>query len=81
MIRTQVYLTQQEREYLSLHSNETHRSQSELIREAVDYFIEQWKLRKKERRVTLNASKGLWKNRVDLPDMRLLRNEFDRDQR
>jgi len=79
MIRTQIYLTDQERRHLSLFSNETGRTQSELIREAIDQFFENCVKRKKNVHATLRASKGLWKNRVDLPDIPTLRKEFDRN--
>ena len=40
MIRTQVYLTEQEHTELRRLSRQFKQSQSELIRQAVDYFIE-----------------------------------------
>lgn len=79
MIRSQIYLTQHERKFLSLFSMETGRSQSELIREALDQFIENCMARKKNAQAMLSASKGLWKDRDDLPDISKLRKEFDRD--
>ena len=41
MIRAQIYLTSKERQKLYVLTNETGNSQSELIREAIDIFLEE----------------------------------------
>lgn len=75
MIRKQVYITEEQEEALALHAEETRRSQSELIREAIDHILEQ---RERERRsAILRATSGLWKDRTDLPDWQALRREGD----
>lgn len=77
MHRTQVYLTQAERHALIILSTKTGKSQSQLLREAVDNLIEVANpLLRKE---TFNKAKGMWKNRKDLPDFEKLRKEFDRN--
>ena len=75
MIRKQVYITEGQEEALALHAEETGRSQSELIREAIDHILEQ---RERERRsAILRATAGLWKDRTDLPDWEAMRREGD----
>lgn len=76
MVRTQIYLTDEEKAFLQKIAEETGVSQSELIRQAIDRFIERRQV--KDRRTLLQKAKGLWKDRKDLPDFRALRNEFDR---
>lgn len=78
MFRTQVYLTETEREKLGILAQETGQHQSALIREAIDLFIENKLRLKKDRKATLNAAAGLWADRDDLPNFQELRKEFDR---
>lgn len=78
MFRTQIYLTEEERERLLLLSKELGQHQSALIREAIDQFIEKKFLEKKKKRPALKKAAGLWADRKDLPDFRGLREEFDR---
>lgn len=76
MVRTQVYLTERQREELAAIAKVEGRKQSELIREAIDHLIEQ---AGRDRRVkVLRETAGMWKNRRDLPDFRTLRTEWDR---
>ena len=76
MIRSQIYLTENERNSLKNISNETGRSQSDLIREAVDAFI--MKISKKNKNGQRQEAFGIWKEKTDIPDLKELRNEFDR---
>jgi len=76
MGRTQIYLTESEQQALRALSRRTGRTQSELIREAVDRFIAQPE--KIDRRSLLKQARGMWQSREDLPDLAALRREFDR---
>jgi Arc/MetJ-type ribon-helix-helix transcriptional regulator len=76
MIRSQIYLTEDERNSLKSISKETGRTQSDLIREAVDSLIK--KITKKNSTEKRQEAFGIWKDRDDYPDIRELRNEFDR---
>ncbi len=76
MIRTQIYLTDKQRSELAIIAKNLGKKQSELIREAVDRLIEQAGQNRK--RTTLQKAAGIWKNRTDLPDFRVLRSEWDR---
>jgi hypothetical protein len=76
MVRSQIYLTEDERNSLKLISKETGRTQSDLIREAVDSLIN--RIHKKNNNKQRQKAFGIWKDRDDYPDVRELRNEFDR---
>ena len=76
MIRTQVYLTDQQRSELALLSKSKGKKQSELIREAIDQLIEQ--ASQKRRDTVLREAAGIWKNRSDLPDLESTRAGWDR---
>lgn len=76
MVRTQIYLTDEERLGLSSMAQATGRKQSELIREAVDRFIEMASASR--RKFVLNRAAGIWRNRDDLPDLRASRRSWDR---
>ena len=78
MIRAQIYLTENERQKLYTLSHETGKSQSELIREAIDQFVEIHYGKKQNKLAALRAAKGLWAERVDLFDFAALRKELDR---
>nr|NIW00282.1 CopG family transcriptional regulator [Candidatus Saccharibacteria bacterium]NIW80638.1 CopG family transcriptional regulator [Calditrichia bacterium] len=50
--------------------------QSELIRKAIDKFLERFKDR--DRKQLIRQAKGIWQDRTDLPDFKQLRREWDR---
>jgi len=77
MVRTQIYLTECQRDELAAIAKATGKKQSELIREAVDRLIDQ--LGHGRREVALHAAAGIWKDRIDLPDFKTMRAEWDRD--
>jgi predicted DNA-binding protein len=76
MVRTQIYLTEHEREALSVIVEQTGRTQSEIIREAVDRFVEDFQ--DGNRLNLLRKARGIWESRKDLPDFQALRQEWDR---
>lgn len=76
MIRTQIYLTEQEKSALGALSATTGKPQSELIREAIDGLIA--KFGSASREAALDAAAGIWKDRRDLPDFVALRKQWDR---
>ena len=76
MIRSQIYLTEDERDSLKIISKETGRTQSDLIREAVDSLIS--KITMKNSNEKRQEAFGIWEDRDDYPDIREMRNEFDR---
>jgi hypothetical protein len=76
LVRTQIYVTERQRDELARISCTSGKKQSELIREAVDVLIEHSaSSRQKE---ALRRAAGIWKDRTDLPDFRALREEWDR---
>jgi hypothetical protein len=77
MIRTQIYLTEQERDALRALAAESGKKQSELIREAIDSLI--GNLGTKQRKAVMRRVAGMWKDRKDLPDFRSIRSEWDRN--
>lgn len=76
MVRTQIYLTEQEQSALRVISGNTGRSQSELIRIAVDRLIEQ--TLSNDRGQTLGAAAGIWADDTGRVDFTALRGEADR---
>lgn len=76
MVRTQVYLTEKERRALVALARATGKKQSELIRKAVDQLVERSSALK--RQAVLTRAAGMWKDREDLPDARVLRATWDR---
>jgi metal-responsive CopG/Arc/MetJ family transcriptional regulator len=76
MIRTQVYLTEKQRAELAAIAKTVGKKQSEIIRDAIDRFIEQEGQAK--RRTVLQQAVGIWKDRDDLPDFEATRAGWDR---
>lgn len=76
MIRTQIYLTEEEKAQLEIIALTRGVKQSELIREAVDELIE--KYTPSQRLTRIQQARGLWKNRKDLPALRDLRSGWSR---
>lgn len=76
MVRTQIYLSEAERQGLQALALRCGRSQSALIREAIDAFLEQQQ--PQGRLARLRQARGFWAERTDLPDWSALRGELDR---
>jgi hypothetical protein len=76
MERTQIYLTVRERQALRLIAQRLGTTQSEVIRTAVDRFIERESADDKVG--LLRRGAGIWQHRDDLPDFTAPRRELDR---
>ena len=76
MVRTQIYLTERQRDALAAIAKAAGKKQSELIREAVDRLIDQ--AGRSRREAVLREAAGIWKDRTDLPDFKATRAEWDR---
>ncbi|MBN2468250.1 MAG: CopG family transcriptional regulator [Deltaproteobacteria bacterium] len=77
MVRTQIYLTEHQRDELASIAKSAGKKQSELIREAIDRLIDQ--AGSIHRELVLRESAGIWKDRKDLPDFKSIRAEWDRN--
>lgn len=77
MVRTQIYLTEDQRAEVAAIADRSGKRQSEIIREAVDRFIEQKSRGRRE--AILREAAGIWRDRTDLPDLDALRRGWDRD--
>jgi predicted DNA-binding protein len=77
MVRTQIYLTDHQRDELAAIAKTVGKKQSEIIREAVDRFISEEGYSR--RKTVLREAAGMWKDRKDLPDFRAMRAEWERD--
>ena len=78
MVRTRIYLTKRQRTELEAISRTMGKKQSELIREAVDRFIEE--AGQDRREAVLREAAGIWKDRMDLPDLKTTHASWDRIQ-
>jgi Arc/MetJ-type ribon-helix-helix transcriptional regulator len=76
LVRTQIYLTERQRNALAAIAKAEGKKQSELIREAVDRLIDQ--AGRGRREAVLREAAGIWKDRKDLPDFKATRAEWDR---
>lgn len=75
MIRTQIYLTQEEHNGIRELAKSTRKRQSELIRNAIDEYLT--RRNPDDKLAKIRRAKGIWK---DHPDINLseIRSEFDR---
>jgi hypothetical protein len=76
MIRTQIYLTDRQRSEIAAIAKSLGKKQSEIIREAVDRIIGQAGYNRRDK--VLKEAAGIWKDRTDLSDFRVIRTEWDR---
>ena len=75
MQRTQIYLTPKEAEGISKVAATTDRKKSEVIREAIDQYLQRFG--PQDRLARLRAASGIWRDRPEV-DLRTLREDFDR---
>ena len=76
MRRTQIYLTDRERKAVKAIARRLGTTQSEVIRTAVDRFIDRESLA--GRLDLIRSARGMWRDRQDLLDADALRSEWDR---
>ena len=78
MKRTQIYISEEMQEKLDALSQSQGSSRSEIIREAVTEYLA--RKSESEKRKKLKSGAGLWENKdsKEVPDLKKLRNEFDR---
>ena len=76
MVRTQIYLTPEQRQALASLAASAGKRQGELIREAIDRLIETEGAQR--RRAVLRQTAGIWESRADLPDFAAARASWDR---
>jgi predicted DNA-binding protein len=75
MKRTQIYLTTEEAQGVARIAVATRRKQSEIIREAIDVYLQRFGSQDNLER--LRAGRGIWRNRKEL-DLEEIRKDFDR---
>lgn len=75
MKRTQIYLTEEEKEAIEKLSDERGTTQSNIIREAIDEYIVKKKRETKKKSIMDFA--GIWKDKKDIPDIDELRDEWE----
>jgi predicted transcriptional regulator len=76
MVRTQIYITEEENTSIARLSQVLGQGKSEIIRQAIDEFIHR---RDSTKRIkALQAARGMWADHPDLADARAMRSSFDR---
>ena len=76
MIRTQVYLTDEESASIVRISKSLGHGKSQIIRQAIDEFIQRRDSNKRLK--ALQSARGMWADHQSLPDTRAMRASFDR---
>ncbi|HOY66462.1 MAG TPA: ribbon-helix-helix protein, CopG family [Candidatus Ozemobacteraceae bacterium] len=75
MPRKQIRISEEQLEVLQLLAARTGKNEGELINEALERYLES---AEEHRKLSdLMAAAGLWKDREDLPDTKILRREWD----
>jgi len=76
MLRTQIYLTEEENSAVTRLAAASGQGKSEVIRNAIDEYLTRHDTSSRLSRI--QSAFGIWKSRKDLPDLRKMREEFDR---
>jgi hypothetical protein len=76
MVRTQVYLTEEEKSSLETAALSQGVSQSDLIRQAIDQLLA--KTGRIDKSSILDEIAGIWSTRTDIPDIRDIRTGWRR---
>ena len=76
MIRTQIYLTEEEKKGLESLSSLKGVSQSDLIRQAIDDLLA--RTNKVDKTEIIEDMAGIWGKRDDLPDIREMRTRWSK---
>ncbi len=76
MSETEIKLTDHERSALQEIAQQSGKTESQLIHEAVNHFIREFQ--KKDRRIFMQKARGIWRDRQDLPKLEELRREWNR---
>jgi hypothetical protein len=71
-----IHLSDEETQALRQLEQQTGKTQDELLHEAIRHFLTYGP--PVNRLDLLRQARGIWKDRIDLPDLRTLRAEFDR---
>lgn len=80
MERTQIYLTQIQQRAIENIATQRGQSKSEIIREAIDHYINTTDSEANNRRELMHQAAGIWADRDDLPEFfEQLRQEWDRE--
>jgi len=74
-LKREIRLTRDQERSLKAAALATGKTETELIGEALERYLEQVDTRKKYD--ALMAGAGMWKDRTDLPDVRKMREEWD----
>lgn len=77
MQRTQIYLNKQDHLKLSYISGKSGKSISQLIREAIEYYLSQHS--DQDRLSVLRKARGIWKDRDDYQEFVKIRQELNRE--
>lgn len=76
MVKSQIYLTEEENSSITRLSRLLGSGKSQIIRQAIDEFI--LKRETSKRLNALREARGMWAERTEIPDLRAQRESFDR---
>jgi len=76
MANDTITITEEQRNILQTIAEQTGKSEEELVQEAVELLIRQF--RQARRQELIQQAFGMWRDRTDLPDFAAMRRELDR---